>query len=162
IDVTEVRGVEDPRETIAVTADLAAQAAARTGDELYLTPFLLMGIDENPFTLEDRTFPVDYGYTFKRTYTANIALPEGYVPEELPEPVRLALPQRAATYCRGCSFENGTLPVRAELEINRAVFGPNIYQALRRLYNQIVGAETEALVLVPGAVHPEADPQSAA
>ena len=149
--MVSVSGIEDPDETIVVEAGITAQGAEHLGDDLYLTPFILMGIDENPFKLEQRTFPVDYSHAFTRTYTAQITLPDGYVPEELPDPVQLTIPGQGATYLRVYSFDNGALLVRARLQGNQVVFEPDLYPALRQLYDEIVAAETEAVVLVPGA-----------
>ncbi len=145
VAVTDLDDVDAP---LAMSATFEAGAGERIGDELYVTPFVLMQLDENPFERPTRAFPVDFAYPFSRTYIASLALPEGYVPAEAVPPLKLTIPSRAVSYTRILGIEDGTLTVRAVLSVNQAQVDPSEYPALRRLYQEIVAAEAEAVVLV--------------
>ncbi len=147
IEVVEVSGTDDPAEPLGIEATFVAPPAEVVGDEMYLTPFIAMQMEENPFERETRTFPVDFAYPFTRTYVAAITLPEGWEAVDLPEPVQMTIPSRAVTYQRLMSSENGQLQVRAVLSVGLARVEPAEYPSLRDLYDEIVAAETEAVVI---------------
>ena len=170
IETVSIRGLEDPAEPLSMSATFEAPAGESIAGELYLTPFVLMQLDENPFERPERRFPVDFAYPFQRTYVASIALPEGYTATEVPEPLRLSIPSRAVSYSRVVGVDAGRLLVRAVLSVDQSQVEPDEYPSLRGLYDEIVAAEAEAIVLVrqgaapaePALVEPEgADPEGA-
>ena len=148
IEVVEVTGVDEVDDDLNVTAAFDGVRAEVVGDEMYLTPFVAMQLEENPFERETREFPVDFAYPFERTYVANITLPEGWTAVDLPEPVRMTIPSRAVTYQRAMvsPFPN-QLQVRAVLTVAASQVQPAEYPSLRDLYDEIVAAETEAVVI---------------
>ena len=148
VTTVEVTGLDDPAAPLGMDGLFVAPAGEAVGDEIYLTPFVLMQMDENPFQRPTRTFPVDFAYPFSRTYVASVELPEGFVPEEVPAPLRMTLPGRAVSYTRVMSVDLGRLTVRADLTVSQARIEAEEYPALRQLYDEIVAAEAEALVLV--------------
>jgi hypothetical protein len=44
------------------------------GNKIYLNPFLVKFFEENPFKLQERTYPVDFGYKNGYTYLMQIDL----------------------------------------------------------------------------------------
>ena len=147
LDVT-VRDLDDVDKPLAMSAAFAASAGERIGDEIYVSPFVLMQLDENPFERPTRSFPVDFAYPFTRTYTASLTLPDGFVPAEETPQIQMTIPSRAVSYVRTVGVQDGTLVVRATLSVSQAQVAPEEYPALRKLYNEIVAAEAEAVVLV--------------
>ena len=159
----EVENLDDVAAPLALTASFLAGAGEAIGDELYLTPFVMMQLDKNPFERPTRLFPVDFAFPFTRTYVASITLPEGYQPDELPPPMRLTTPSRSVSYSRVVGAEPGRLLVRAVLSVGRSQVSAEEYPALRQLYDEVVAAEAEAVVLIrtgapgpPPAPAPEA------
>ena len=150
-DVT-VDGDADPYAPLTMTAAFTASASAEVvGDEVYLVPFVVTQLDENPFERPERTFPVDFAYPSTRTYVADIALPEGYAVESVPALVQLTIPSRAVSYQRAVVAEPGRLVVRSVLTVAQSRVQPEEYAVLRALYDEIVAAETEAVVLTRAA-----------
>lgn len=149
IDLTvgTVTGVEAAGDAISVQGTLSAHAADRVGETLFLNPFVLMGLDENPFKLQTRTFPVDYAYPFTRLYAAEITLPAGAVVDDLPPVVQVAAPQGGGTYSRSVEQIGDRVLVQARLQIRQTVFNANAYAGLRAFYDAIVAAETEVLAV---------------
>ena len=158
IDVVEVIGVDTPEDPLSVKATFVAPSAEVVGDEMYVSPFVAMQLDENPFERETRTFPVDFAYPFTRTYVADISVPEGWQPIDLPDPVQMTIPSRAVTYTRTMAPRPGGLQVRAVLTVAASKVQPVEYPALRDLYDEIVAAETEAVVIARMAEAPAEAP----
>ena len=158
----EVENLDDVAAPLSLTATFLAAAGEPIGDELYLTPFVVMQLDENPFERPTRSFPVDFAFPFTRTYVASITLPEGYEPDELPAPLRLTTPSRSVSYSRVVGSEPGRLLVRAVLSVAQSQVSAAEYPALRQLYEEVVAAEAEAVVLVrTGAPGPPPAPAEA-
>ena len=87
--------------------ELSIQSEASVIDgRIYLNPMLNEDLTENPFKLEKRTFPVNYGYPYSETYIMTLELPKGYEIEELPEATRIGLPNKGGSFmplfrCKG-------------------------------------------------------------
>jgi hypothetical protein len=106
---------------------------------------------ENPFKLQERTFPVDFAYGRKLAYTLNLTLPEGYGVQELPQNLMISLPNDGAQFRRLCKAEGNQLQFTCQMGIKKLLFEPKEYQALREFYDRIVAAHAEQIVLRRGA-----------
>src|SRR5690606_33365598 len=68
------------------------------GDKLYFSPLFFLKSSENPFKLEKREFPIDFGFPSETSYRIIINLPEGYKVESLPAPLALMMPDNLAEF----------------------------------------------------------------
>ena len=115
--------------------------------KLYVNPMAFLSLDENPFKLEKRNYPVDFGYPFKNTFMLNIEIPEGYQVSEIPKPLIMKLPENMGTFKYTIQNKQGALGVLVNFEINRAVIPVTVYPMLREFYKQAIGKEAEKVVL---------------
>ena len=118
-----------------------------TPDALYFNPLILQRIDVNPFKLETREYPVDYSSAFERIYTCRIAMPEGYVVDELPKSKVLTLPANAAKFTYSVTQAGSFLSIVSNFQINQSLFSQLEYPNLREFYNQVVAKQAEQIVL---------------
>jgi hypothetical protein len=118
-----------------------------TQEALYLNPFLLLRQEENPFKLENRAYPVDYGSAFERTYMSKIKIPEGYVIDELPPSKIMVLPGNAGKYTYSMVQSGNLITLTSILQINQSIFPQNEYTGLREFYNQVVAKQAEQIVM---------------
>lgn len=118
-----------------------------TQDALYLNPFLLLRQEENPFKLENRAYPVDYGSAFERTYMSKITIPEGYVIDELPPSKIMVLPGNAGKYTYSMVQSGNLITLTSILQINQSIFPQNEYTGLREFFNQVVAKQAEQIVM---------------
>jgi hypothetical protein len=125
----------------------ADHAQAAPGDNIYFNPILLDRREENPFKQPERTFPVDFAYATKQTYTLNLTLPEGYVAAELPQNVLLNLPNEGGQFRRLAQVNESHLQLMSQLVLRQPRFEPNEYKALREFYDRVVAAHAEVIVL---------------
>ena len=116
-------------------------------DKLYFSPFFHMVTDENPFKLEKREYPVDFGFPWTDKYVINIAIPEGYKVESLPTPMALALPKNLGSFKYQIQENGPSISVTASVAVNAAIISPVDYEALKEFYRQMVEKETEKVVL---------------
>ena len=81
------------------------------GDEIYLSPMLFLGLYDNPFQLEGRSFPVDFGYPYAHRSIVNIEIPEGYAVSSLPQSINISLPNGIGTFSYKVGSADGKLNV---------------------------------------------------
>lgn len=114
---------------------------------MYLNPMLNEGMSENPFKLEERTFPIDYGHGYSYTYILNLVLPDGYTVEEMPEATRIALPNKGGSFTYNTSAKENTLQLMSKLSIKQTFFQPEEYAVIKKFYDMIVAKHAEQIVL---------------
>jgi hypothetical protein len=117
------------------------------GEMVYINPFIAEQVKQNPFRLEMRTYPVDYGSLKEKIYMCKIALPDGYVVDELPKSKVLTLPGGAAKYSYSVTIIGNVIAIVSNFQINRNIFIQNDYSYLREFYNQVVAKQAEQIVL---------------
>lgn len=117
------------------------------GNEIYFSPLFFYKLVENPFKLENRTYPVNFSYPSSRKKIINIKIPEGYQVTSTPEPVRMSLPDQMGSFLFNISVVEGGLNVMSTFDINTAIIPAYKYAELKEFYNQRVLKETEKVVL---------------
>jgi hypothetical protein len=114
---------------------------------LFLRPLPVADLMQNPFKSPERRFPVDMGVPIEKSYVAVYTLPEGYVVEDAPKNIALALPNNGPRFTFMTQANAGNLQVVSRLIFNKAIFSPEEYGALREFYNQVISKHTEQVVL---------------
>lgn len=118
-----------------------------TSDAIYFNPILLQRIEENPFKLESRIYPVDFGSAFDKIYMSKISIPEGYQVDELPPSKVLTLPANAGRFTYSIVQSDKQLVIACNLQINKSTFTQSEYANLREFYNQVVAKQSDQVVL---------------
>jgi hypothetical protein len=112
-----------------------------------INPYFYDQSTENPFKLENREYPVEFPYKINESIITKILVPENYVPEQIPKPVSIKLPDNDASATVSYSFSGNTLLVRYVMQINKLLFLPNEYELLREFYNQIIKTQAKQIIL---------------
>jgi hypothetical protein len=132
------------RETYNIEFKNAVQSIA---DRLYITPLLYEKINENPFKIEERQYPVDFPYLTDLTYSYVYNIPDNYEIIELPSSVVVKLPENAASMLYNISKTTDVVSVTCKISINKNIFLSNEYSKIKEFYNQIIKKEAEPIVL---------------
>ncbi|TWO33379.1 DUF3857 domain-containing protein [Seonamhaeicola sediminis] len=117
------------------------------GEKMYFSPLFHLRTKENPFKLEKREFPVDFGYPSTISYKVLINIPEGYKIESTPESVAFALPDNLGSFSYNIMGNGSTIQVAIETQINTAIISPVHYKALKEYFNTFIQKEAEQIVL---------------
>lgn len=91
------------------------------GDKIYFSPLFFLCTKENPFKLEKREFPVDFGYPSSSTYRVTINLPEGYKVESVPNPIALALPDNLGAFKYNIIVKGQVIQLLVDAKINTPI-----------------------------------------
>jgi hypothetical protein len=117
------------------------------GDLLFLNPLMIWQSTENQYKSESREFAVFYNSTGSEKYMISIKLPEGYMVETLPEPVRLLLPENMGSFLYSVTDNAGTLVLQYQFDLLQDIIAPNHYQALRNFMIMVLEKQAEKVVL---------------
>jgi transglutaminase-like putative cysteine protease len=143
----ELDGLDGDGAAIAISDVEYAAFGQMAGDLLLFNPSYFQRLEENPFKLPTRTFPVDYAHPQVRTYEIRVRIPEGYELSEAPANRQAIHSSRGATYRRVVRMDGQEMVLQSSLQVTQPVFEPHHYAELRSLYDLVVAAEAEQIVL---------------
>ncbi len=153
----EIRNVDERNSPLESSVQVRKEDYAMVaGDMMYINPFLLNTWTENPFTLQNRSFPAQFNYGIDHQYTLNLTLPEGYVVEELPESSVIALTEYTA-YQQVIQPMGNVVQVVTNLKVDDLEIAPEFYEHLQEFFRQIVSMQSSQIVLKKVEDETEAD-----
>ncbi|MCH7524762.1 MAG: hypothetical protein IIC74_07075 [Bacteroidetes bacterium] len=117
------------------------------GDKIYIQPLSFLKIIENPFKLEKREFPIDFGYAFKDMFLVNISIPEGYTLESQLKPISIKMPNELGEFKFIPSMVGNKIQLSVIFDIKKATIGAENYEFLKEFYTQVIIKEAEQIVL---------------
>jgi hypothetical protein len=117
------------------------------GDKLYFSPMVFLKTKENPFKLEKREFPVDFGYPSETLYRVIIKLPEGYKIESVPEPSVILMPDDLGEFKYTVSGNDLSIQLVVSTKINTPIITSLYYDVLKEYFNKFIEKEAEQIVL---------------
>ena len=122
--------------------------AVEAGNLLYFNPMFFEAMEENPFKLEERLYPVEYAYKKEITYMLNFTIPQGYKLEEKPENEVVSLPDNAAKFTYRISVMGNRIQVMSKYSVNKLIYTSEDYGFLKEFFNHIVTKHSEQIVLI--------------
>ena len=120
------------------------------GDKMYISPFLVFALTENPFKQEKREYPIDFVYPDQDKFSISLTIPEGYVVETMPQPKALAMPDNLASFKYIISNTGNQIQLLFTHDTNQAIIGSEYYEELKSFYKELVEKQTEKIVLKRG------------
>jgi len=117
------------------------------GDMVYLNPILKYQTIENPFKLEKREYPIDFGHPIMVSYLLVLDIPANYIVDEKPSSNIIKLPENGGSYSYRISQTGNKVMISYKFNINKPQFITTEYSYIKELYNQIIAKEEQVLVL---------------
>ncbi len=121
----------------------------KINDMILVNPFLFEQIEENPFKLENREYPVDFAYLKTKYLITKITFPEGYQVESTPQPIRAFLPDKKSNILINYSVIGNVINVTYKLNLAKAQYMADEYPLLKALYGEIIKKQAEPIILKP-------------
>jgi hypothetical protein len=118
------------------------------GEELlFISPFQYTRFSENPFTAENRTFPVDFYHTFLDNFNTNIEIPEGFELDDFPEDVSFALTNGIFVFNYKVTPMENSVRINATVDLKQAILPAAIYPDLKYFMEIVTSKLQEPVVL---------------
>lgn len=144
----ELDNVSNQKETVNEGMDVEIEDhIEEAGNLIYFTPLLYDRTKENPFKLEDRKFPVDFGYPTEENYRFNLEFPAGYQLDKLPKSEKINMADESASFTFLTATEGNTVQVTSKISIKKAFYTAEEYKGLQEFFKNIVRKQAEQIVL---------------
>lgn len=117
------------------------------GDKFYFYPFIFDRLEENPFKLERRQYPVDFGHSWKSDFALSIKIPDGFEVVSMPKNKSMALPNKKGYFMFSTTVKNQKISLSFKFILNNPYFYSNEYTYLKELFKQMVIIQNEPIVL---------------
>ena len=113
---------------------------------LYVNPFPVKFINENPFKLKKRTYPVDFNFPLQENLVTTITVPANYKVTELPKSIKIKLEDGSASFSFLIGQNDNIIQVNSSLKINKSQFQPGEYDDLKAFYEKIITVYNSTIV----------------
>ncbi|WP_035695778.1 DUF3857 domain-containing protein [Christiangramia portivictoriae] len=121
----------------------------KINDLIYLNPFSFQFFEKNPFNLDERTYPIDFGYKNAFSYSAEIHIPEGYSVKELPEQKAFRLPQKGgALIFNAVKFSENVVMIQCRMTLSQTLYTPEYYEGLKKFFNELMTVQSQSLIVL--------------
>ena len=107
-------------------------------NRIRINPFFLDKLIENPFKLNKRLYPIDFGYPRNNTFFLSLKIPEEYSIKKLPENKVLTLPNDGGRIIFSVKKTKNSINLYLKTTIKKKVYKSNQYNYLKEFYNQLI------------------------
>lgn len=115
-------------------------------EKLSFNPFIFNQITTNPFKLNSRSYPVDWGMPSEDRFILNMKLPEGYIIENPPQSIAAALPDKGGMFVVAYTELGNSFSLSHVTQFKKSIYVPEEYPYLKELYNKIILSEKSEMV----------------
>jgi hypothetical protein len=144
----QIGNLDNLTEPLTETMDVVIEDnVEEAGNLAYFTPLLFERTKENPFKLEDRKFPVDFGYATEEIYRLTIDLPKNYQLDKAPKNEKVILPDESASFSFIFASDGSKMMITSKITVKKPVYTNEEYTYLRELFKNIVRKQSEQIVL---------------
>ena len=118
------------------------------GSTVYLNPIIFKFFDKNPFLLQQRSYPIDFGYKDIFTFNIRINIDENYIIKSIPEKLSISLPNNKGSLIFSSDKHDNFIIVYFKLTFKEAIYEPEYYDSLKKLLTQVIETQNNSLIVL--------------
>lgn len=118
-------------------------------NKIYMSPFMLESISDNPLKQRDRKYPIDMMYPKKRAYSSTLTLPKGYQLDFKPEDLSISNESFELNY--SIQTIGDKLQVTFDYYFKKPIYQSADYSKVKFYFSEIVKKGNEKIVFVKTA-----------
>ncbi|MCK7590822.1 DUF3857 domain-containing protein [Subsaxibacter sp. CAU 1640] len=118
------------------------------GDNIYLNPFIFKFFAENVFKLQERTYPIDFGYKDSYTFAMKLTIDEGLEVLDQPKESTLKLPNNKGSIIFTSKIENNVMLLYFKLAFNDSLYNPEYYSSIKEFMGNAVDIQNNSLLVL--------------
>lgn len=147
IDKHEVNSFDKNAYDFKETLELSIEPEV-IGSKIYLNPFIFKFFKENPFKLQERTYPIDFGYKDSYIYSMKLDLGEELSLVEAPKPINQSLPNNSGSFLFNVELQDNYLILYFRLKFDLAIYAPGYYNYLKSIMSKVVEAQNNTVIVL--------------
>lgn len=144
----EVQVTERNTEGFSETYRIEKSTDNTGNDMVYINPFIFRIFENNPFKLQQRTYPIDFGYKKSYLYSIQIDLGDTYELIEKPEEILAKLPNNSGQLIINTSLNEQKLMLFFRLNFNESLYSPDYYNILKAYVDKVLDVQSNSLVVL--------------
>ncbi|PNW26243.1 transglutaminase domain-containing protein [Formosa algae] len=118
-----------------------------TKETLYINPILFPFIEKNPFTLQERLYPIDFGY--KRTFSYILKLNTGkYTVAEAPKNAVFALPNKTGILKLNVNQQDDFIIINLKFSLDKPLYNHEYYESLKTLSSELINIQKNSIIVL--------------
>ncbi len=117
-------------------------------DMAFIKPFNRPFFTKNPFKLNERTYPVDFGYTRGFAYNVTLTIPDGYNFIDIPKNTSYALPDQLGRLVTSFAVKENTITINHFISFTTSYYATVYYEAIKSFFNHIVDIEENTVITI--------------
>jgi hypothetical protein len=117
------------------------------GGKIFINPLLFFTRTKNPFTQEKRQMAIYFGYQTQEKFNLSLDIPEGYMVESMPKPIRISSEDKKIVFMLNISNLGNKIQIASTKEINKSIFPADEYDVLKDLFQKAIISQNEKIVL---------------
>lgn len=147
VDEFKIDNLYDPNKKLSETYTIIIEHEAITGKKILINPFFIDKLTVNPFKMNKRQYPVDFGFKRKITYFLQLKIPTGYIIKNLPKNKSLSLPNKGGKLIFKVAQEKNTVNLYLIYMINKKTYTSDEYFYVKEFYNQLIKTQDSYIEL---------------
>lgn len=113
-------------------------------DKLFLYPFLMETyFSENPFKIEKRQYPIDFGFPILNNYLISIDMKDQYEIVKVPNNKIMKLPENDGELSVVYDVSGTKVNIRLSVKLNNHNFAPEAYISLQEFFTELVKIQSK-------------------
>ena len=116
-------------------------------NKLIIAPFCNKAINENPFKMPERKYPIDMVYRKSKSFNSTIAIPKGYKLYIKPTNMEIDNDMVHIKYLIDITNKE-SIKIAGSYEFKKSVYPTSDYADLKMYYNKIIHKFNEKVVLI--------------
>jgi len=116
------------------------------GNTIYLNPFIDK-YTSNPFQLNERSYPVDFGFKVNDMYMTSIEIPNSYFIKAIPKNIAFKLPNDGGSFIADFKKQGNKITVISRIQLNKTRYNADEYPFLKEFFNQIIKIQNNFIIL---------------
>nr|MDQ3393907.1 DUF3857 domain-containing protein [Bacteroidota bacterium] len=138
----DVKNLDELENTLTEQIEVEIDAFKNLDQErIFFNPFFLNKITENPFKLNERSYPVDWGAPSESFISVEIKFPENFMLQSKPEKVGVGLPGNGGKFLSEVTLDQSVLKMQQRIHFNKSIYDASEYYYLKELYNLIIKSQ---------------------
>lgn len=118
---------------------------------IYLNPFFDRFFESNPFSANERMYPIEMNYLTDENYVFSIELPKGYVVDDYPKSMIYKIDEKGHMVFKNTynyDTASNTLNINSRFQNIESTYPPEAYENIRGFCSKIVEEQSQKIAIV--------------